>query len=185
VGYGGSCFPKDVDALIRTASSINYGTRVLRAVTEVNHDQRLRMVARIREHFGKNIRGKLIALWGLAFKPNTDDMREAPSIEIIRGILESGGKVCAYDPVAMDQARKIFQNKIRYGRSPYDAIKKASALVIITEWNEFRRPNFTKLRELLADPVIFDGRNLYEPNLMKTLGFHYYSIGRKPIKSID
>ena len=183
VGYGGSCFPKDVDALIRTASSINYDTRVLKAVTGVNRDQRLRVVARVREHFGKSLRGKQIAVWGLAFKPKTDDMREAPSVEIIDGLLALGAKVSAYDPVAMTQAKKIFKNKIRYGKDPYDTAKRANALVIITEWNEFRRPNFTRLRDLLAEPVIFDGRNLYEPSLMKTLGFHYYSVGRKPIKS--
>jgi UDPglucose 6-dehydrogenase len=183
VGYGGSCFPKDVDALIRTALANRYETRVLKAVTEVNKDQRLRVVSRIRSHYGKGIKGKLIAVWGLAFKPNTDDMREAPSVEIIEGILEMGGKVCAYDPVAMEQARSAFKTRIKYGKSPYEAVSGASGLVIVTEWNEFRRPNFTKLRELLKEPVIFDGRNLYEPNLMKTLGFDYYSVGRNPVKS--
>jgi len=182
VGYGGSCFPKDVDALIRTALANHYQSRVLKAVTEVNRDQRLRIVARVREHFGKNLRGKTIAVWGLSFKPNTDDMREAPSIEIINGLLQMGAKVAAHDPVAMSQARKLFRNKIRLAPNPYAAVKAASALMIITEWNEFRRPNFTKLRELLKEPVIFDGRNLYEPNLMKTLGFIYYSVGRRPIK---
>jgi UDPglucose 6-dehydrogenase len=183
VGYGGSCFPKDVDALIRTAGAHKYETRVLKSVTEVNRDQRLRVVARVRAHYGKKIKGKLIAVWGLAFKPNTDDMREAPSIEIIEGILEMGGKVCVYDPVAMAQAKNVFKARIKYGKNPYDAISGASGLVIVTEWNEFRRPNFTRLRELLLEPVIFDGRNLYEPNLMKTLGFDYYSVGRTPIKS--
>jgi len=182
VGYGGSCFPKDVDALIRTASSEKYDSLVLKAVTEVNRRQRLRVVDRIRGHFGKKARGKLIAVWGLAFKPNTDDMREAPSIEIVNGILEMGGRVAVYDPVAMGQAKNIFKNKVRYEKNPYDAIKGANALVIVTEWNEFRRPNFTRLKELMAEPVIFDGRNLYEPSLMKTLGFHYYSIGRAPIR---
>ena len=152
-------------------------------MTAVNRDQRLRMVSRVRSHYGKAIKGKLIAVWGLAFKPNTDDMREAPSVEIIEGILEMGGKVCAYDPVAMAQAKNIFKTRIKYGKSPYDAVSGASGLVIVTEWNEFRRPNFTRLRELLKEPVIFDGRNLYEPNLMKTLGFDYYSVGRSPIKS--
>jgi len=185
VGYGGSCFPKDVDALVRTAASVDYDSRVLRAVTEVNRDQRLRVVARIRGHFGRKIRGKLIAVWGLAFKPNTDDMREAPSVEIINGLLAMGAKVCAYDPVAMPPAKKIFRNTISFGKNPYDTVKGASAMVIITEWNEFRRPNFTRLKELLKEPVVFDGRNLYEPSLMKTLGFHYYSVGRKPIKSAE
>ena len=184
VGYGGSCFPKDVDALVRTAGDNHYQSRVLKAVTEVNRDQRLRIAARIQEHFGKNVRGKTIAVWGLSFKPNTDDMREAPSIEIINGILQMGAQVSAHDPVAMSQAKKIFRNKIHLAQNPYDAVKAASALVVITEWNEFRRPNFTKLRELLLEPVIFDGRNLYEPNLMKTLGFIYYSVGRKPIKPL-
>jgi len=178
VGYGGSCFPKDVEALIRTASQMGCEPRILKAVQSVNRDQRLKLVEKIKAHYGEKIRGLKLALWGLSFKPKTDDMREAPAIEIIRGIMGLGGKICAYDPVAMAQARRIFKAEIEYGENPYQSLEGAQGLVIVTEWNEFRRPNFQKLREILKEPVIFDGRNIYEPTQMKELGFTYYSIGR-------
>jgi len=138
----------------------------------------LKLVEKIKAHYGEKIRGLKLALWGLSFKPKTDDMRESPAIEIIRGIIGLGGKICAYDPVAMAQARKIFKAEIEYGKNPYQSMEGAQGLVIVTEWNEFRRPNFQKMRELLKEPVIFDGRNIYDPIQMKELGFIYYSIGR-------
>jgi len=183
VGYGGSCFPKDVDALIKTAQKQGFEARILKAVQEVNINQKRRLVERIKEHYGERVKGLLFAIWGLSFKPRTDDMREAPSIEIIKGILSLGANVRAYDPVAMDNAKKIFGNHIEYGENPYQTLTGANGLVIVTEWQEFRRPNFERIKSLLSEPVIFDGRNLYDPKKMKELGFEYYSIGRLPINS--
>jgi len=182
-GYGGSCFPKDVDALAQTAEQAGYHAKILKAVQEVNLKQKRKLVEKAKKHYGKRINGLKIAVWGLAFKPRTDDMREAPAIEIINGLLELGAKVRAYDPVAMEQARKIFGDKIEYAENPYQALEKASGLMIVTEWNEFRRPNFQKIRQLLLEPVIFDGRNIYEPKDLSKLGFSYYSIGRQPVKA--
>jgi len=183
VGYGGSCFPKDVNALIRTAQQNGFEAKILKAVQSVNLNQKQRLVERIRQHYGERIKGLLLAVWGLAFKPRTDDMREAPSIVIIKKILESGAKVRAYDPVAMENAKRIFGKQISYGQNPYQTLEGASGLVIVTEWSEFRRPNFEKIKQLLKEPVIFDGRNLFEPKKMKELGFDYYSIGRMPVNS--
>jgi len=183
VGYGGSCFPKDVNALIRTAQQNGFEAKILKAVQSVNLNQKQRLVERIRQHYGERIKGLLFAVWGLAFKPRTDDMREAPSIVIIKKILESGAKVRAYDPVAMENAKRIFGKQISYGQNPYQTLEGASGLVIVTEWSEFRRPNFEKIKQLLKEPVIFDGRNLFEPKKMKELGFDYYSIGRMPVNS--
>jgi len=177
VGYGGSCFPKDVQAMIRFAADRNYEFKILEAVESVNTSQKGRLFAKIKKHFG-GLKGKTIALWGLAFKPRTDDMREAPSIPLIEALISAGATVQAYDPEAMKAARALFGSKITYASSNYDALKGADCLAIVTEWNEFRRPDFERMRSLMRSPVIFDGRNLFTPDQMKQSGFAYYSIGR-------
>jgi UDPglucose 6-dehydrogenase len=177
VGYGGSCFPKDVKALIRSAADRGYRFQTLEAVEAVNAAQKERLVVKLRAHFG-SLQGRTIALWGLAFKPRTDDMREAPAITIIEQLLAAGASVRAYDPEASETARGIFGDRITICERSYDALAGADALAIVTEWNEFREPDFAKMRELLKAPVVFDGRNLYSPAQMKTLGFRYCSIGR-------
>ena len=177
VGYGGSCFPKDVKALVRFSADKKYDFKVLKAVENVNELQKSVLVKKLQTHFG-SLKGKTIAVWGLAFKPKTDDMREAPAIVIIRALLEHGAKVQAYDPEAQRVARTIFGNKIAYAPKSYDALKGADALVIVTEWHEFREPDFARMRKLMRSPVIFDGRNIYEPQQMKAHGFTYSSIGR-------
>jgi UDPglucose 6-dehydrogenase len=176
-GYGGSCFPKDVKAIVKFASDKKYDFRILKAVEAVNEAQKLRLAQRIEAHFG-SVKGKTIAVWGLAFKPRTDDMREAPAIVIINRLLAAGAKVQAFDPAAMDVARRIFGNKVTLTARSYDALAGADALAVITEWNEFREPDFAKMRRLMASPVIFDGRNVYSKDQMKTHGFTYFSIGR-------
>ena len=181
IGYGGSCFPKDVEALILTAAEHNYQARVLRAVQAVNADQKRALVDKVRSHFANQIQGRTFALWGLAFKPQTDDMREAPSRQILEELMERGASFRVHDPVAMAEARKIFGGRLTYCDNPYSALEGASALLIATEWPEFRRPNFQRIKELLKEPVIFDGRNLYEPEVMARWGFTYYSIGRQPV----
>ena len=178
VGYGGSCFPKDVKAMIRFAGDKDYDFKILEAVEAVNARQKTRLFTKMRNHFG-NLKGKTIAVWGLAFKPKTDDMREAPAIPLIDCLLSSGAAVQAYDPEAMKVARGIFDGKITYAPSNYDALKGADALAIVTEWNEFRRPDFARMRTLMREPVIFDGRNLFTPEQMTQHGFTYYSIGRQ------
>ena len=178
VGYGGSCFPKDVKALVRFSSDKKYDFRILKAVESVNESQKRLLVKKIESHFKGNLKGKTIAVWGLAFKPKTDDMREAPAVPIISSLLEKGVKVQAYDPEAMKVAKGIFGSKIAYASKPYDALKGADALAVVTEWHEFREPDFSKMRKLLREPVVFDGRNIYEKAQMKSLGFTYYSIGR-------
>jgi UDPglucose 6-dehydrogenase len=178
VGFGGSCFPKDIKALAHTAQSHGMTLRIIEAVEEVNERQKMLMTGKVKAHFGDNLKGKTFGVWGLSFKPRTDDMREAPSIVIVNGILEAGGKVRAYDPQAMDEARKIFGEKITLVDDEYEAAHGANALLIITEWNEFREPNFEVLRNSMKQPIIFDGRNIYEPQKMAALGFHYFSIGR-------
>jgi UDPglucose 6-dehydrogenase len=177
VGYGGSCFPKDVKAMIKSASDRGYDFRILGAVDAVNQKQKERMVAKMQQHFG-NLSGKTIALWGLAFKPRTDDMREAPSIPIIERLLEKGARVRAFDPAAAPVAKKIFDDRIALCERSYDALNGADALAIVTEWNEFREPDFDKMKSLLKSPVVFDGRNIYTPEQMRALGFTYFSIGR-------
>jgi UDPglucose 6-dehydrogenase len=176
-GYGGSCFPKDVQAMVHFAADKSYDFKILAAVEAVNQRQKTRLFAKIQAHFG-SLKGKAVAVWGLAFKPKTDDMREAPSIPLIQSLLEAGAKVQAYDPEAQRVARAIFGSKITYAAKAYDALKGADALAIVTEWNEFRRPDFVRMRKLMRTPVIFDGRNLFTPDEMKTNGFTYYSIGR-------
>jgi UDPglucose 6-dehydrogenase len=178
IGYGGSCFPKDVQAMIRFAADTNYDFRILQSVEAVNRRQKTRLFAKIKGHFGR-LKGKTIAVWGLAFKPKTDDMREAPSIPLIEALLAAGAKVQAYDPEAVPVARGIFGKRITYSPSNYDALKGADALAIVTEWNEFRRPDFARMRAVMRSPIIFDGRNLFTPEQMTQHGFTYYSIGRR------
>jgi UDPglucose 6-dehydrogenase len=180
VGYGGSCFPKDVKALLKSAANEGYDFRILKAVESVNQSQKTRLVAKMEQHFKtlKGLKGKTIALWGLAFKPRTDDMREAPAISIIEGLLEAGATVRAYDPEAATTAKRLFGGRISLCEKSYDALSGADALAIITEWNEFREPDFEKMRRLMRSPVVFDGRNIYSPEQMRTLGFTYFSIGR-------
>jgi UDPglucose 6-dehydrogenase len=177
VGYGGSCFPKDVKALLKSSGDRGYPFRILRAVEEVNDAQKGRLVEKMTAHFG-SLKGRTIALWGLAFKPRTDDMREAPAITIIERLLAMGAAVKAYDPEAMPTARRIFGDRIALCEKSYDALTGADALAIVTEWNEFREPDFQKILARLRTPVVFDGRNLYAPEQMRTLGFTYFSIGR-------
>ncbi len=182
IGYGGSCFPKDVMALVNTANENNYDFKILKSVIEVNSNQAALFIAKIVSYFNGNIKNKHFAVWGLAFKPNTDDMREAPSIKIINGLLNKGAIISAYDPEAKETTKAILDDKIEYASSSYQALDKADALIIVTEWNEFRTPDFNKIRSLLKEPVIFDGRNLYDPDKMKENNFIYYSIGRIFVK---
>lgn len=179
-GYGGSCFPKDVQALIRTAEGVGAEPRVLRAVEAGNEAQKTVLFERISEHFSGNVAGRTIALWGLAFKPNTDDMRAAPSRVLMEALWRAGAKVQAYDPVAMPEARRIYGERadLRLCDSAPEAIRGADVLAIVTEWQEFRSPDFDAIAAALGKPVIFDGRNLYDPQLMRRLGFTYYAIGR-------
>jgi UDPglucose 6-dehydrogenase len=177
VGYGGSCFPKDVKAMVRFAKDKEYDFRILRAVEDVNESQKSRLVVKMQKHFGA-LKSKRIALWGLAFKPRTDDMREAPSVPLVQGLLAAGAVVQAYDPEAMKVARSIFGSKIQYADNSYAALTGADALAIVTEWNEFREPDYGKMRKLMRSPVIFDGRNIYNPESLRALGFTYISMGR-------
>ena len=176
-GYGGSCFPKDVKALIKTADDYSYNLRVLKAVEEVNELQKSVLVTKLNKHFDYDLKGKTFALWGLAFKPQTDDMREAPSLVIVRKLLEAGAKVKAYDPVAIEEATRILGDKIEYGQDQYDVLIDADALIIATEWPEFKFPNFNIMKKLLKNPVIVDGRNMYDVDEMKDRECTYYCIG--------
>ncbi len=180
-GYGGSCFPKDVQALIHSAAEHDLDFALLRATDEVNVQQKRIIARRVKQHFGEDLSGRAFAVWGLAFKPRTDDMREAPSLAVIEELLAAGARVRAHDPEALGSARRIFGERITYHENNYDALVGADALIILTDWNEFRHPNFQRIRTTLKSPVIFDGRNLYDPALMKALEFRYYSIGRRPI----
>lgn len=181
IGYGGSCFPKDVNALIKTADDKNSTMTILKAVDKANKNQRLRFVNKILTHFDSNISNKKIAVWGLAFKPNTDDMREAPSITIINKLLKHGAKISAYDPAAMETAKFYLKESIEYSSDQYAAVKNSDTLIILTEWNEFRNPDFEKLKSVMKSKVIFDGRNVFDPDKLKELGFTYVSIGRKTV----
>jgi len=179
-GYGGSCFPKDVQALIRSAHEVGHEPSILSAVEGVNHQQKQVLVRKMSQHFGGQLQGRTIAVWGLAFKPNTDDMREAPARAIIDLLLQAGAKVRAYDPVAAEEAGRIYggQPGFTLARNAYEAAEGADALCIVTEWQEFRSPDFDRLREILKAPLIFDGRNLYDPAMVMRFGFTYYAIGR-------
>ncbi len=177
VGYGGSCFPKDVKAILHFSGNQGYDFRILKAVEAVNQRQKGRLVEKMQTHFG-TLKGKTIALWGLAFKPRTDDMREAPAITIVEKLVAAGARVQAFDPEAMKVAKGLFGSKVVLADKSYDALKGADALAVITEWNEFREPDFARMRKLLRTPVIFDGRNIYRPAVMKEQGFTYYAIGR-------
>jgi UDPglucose 6-dehydrogenase len=177
VGYGGSCFPKDVKALVKSSRDQGYEFRILEAVEAVNLEQKLRLVAKMERHFG-DLRGRTIALWGLAFKPRTDDMREAPAIAIAERLLELGATVHGYDPEATPVARRVFGDRVALFDKGYDALLGADALAVVTEWSEFREPDFGRMRHLMRQPVVFDGRNIYSPAQMQALGFIYYSIGR-------
>ncbi len=184
-GYGGSCFPKDVKALARTASDVDYTPQMLQAVEDVNERQKSYLFNRIREHFGDRLSGRTIALWGLAFKPNTDDMREASSRRLMESLWEAGAEVRAFDPKAMEETRRIYGERqgLTLCDSPESVLDGADALAIVTEWNLFRSPDFELIRERLAAPVIFDGRNLYDPADMARLGFTYYAIGRPTVSA--
>ena len=178
-GYGGSCFPKDVQAIVKTGEKHGYKLEILSAVESVNNRQKKVLFDKLKRHFGEELKNKTIAVWGLAFKPNTDDMREAPSIVLIKNLIAEGCKVKAYDPEASKEAYKIFGDKIEYMNKQYSALEDADALVIVTEWNEFRRPDFDKIKSLLKQPVIMDGRNLFDPKKMAEMGFVYEGIGRR------
>jgi UDPglucose 6-dehydrogenase len=181
IGYGGSCFPKDVNALIKTSGDYNSPIRLLKVVDEVNKEQKLVLVKKILKHFNGNVKDKRFAIWGLAFKPNTDDMREAPAIYIVKELVKLGAKVCAYDPAAMENAKFYLDDMLEYKLEQYETLKDADGLLILTEWNEFRNPDLGVIKNTLKQPLIFDGRNIFEPQKMREAGFSYYSIGRKPV----
>lgn len=181
IGYGGSCFPKDVQALARSSEDAHYDFKILRSVMEINEEQKLKLFPKIKDYFNGDLKGKTIAIWGLAFKPYTDDIREAPALSNIKALLEEGARIKAYDPEAMENVRKIIGNDIELCENEYQAIEDADALLIVTEWPVFRTPDFDRLANALKNKVIFDGRNLYDPSDMEELGFNYYSIGRRNI----
>jgi len=181
VGYGGSCFPKDVRAVIRTAEEGGMDFSLLREVEAVNERQKHLLVEKVHARFGANLDGRKFAVWGLAFKPRTDDMREAPALVIVEALLKAGAKIAVHDPEALGRAQELFGERISYHRVNYDALSGADALLIVTEWNEFRRPDFSRMRTTMKTPIIFDGRNLYEPAVMQQEGFLYYPIGRTPV----
>ena len=181
IGYGGSCFPKDVKALAKTADDINYDFRILDAVMQVNEIQKLHLIPKIKKYFGGGLAGKRFAVWGLSFKPNTDDIREAPAFYMIDALLAEGASVAAFDPEAITNAKQFYGNKISFSTDQYEGLKEADALIIATEWNEFRTPDFEKIASLLKTKAIFDGRNLFDPAQLKTAGFHYESVGRKTV----
>ena len=183
IGYGGSCFPKDVQALFHTSKSNNYDFKILDAVMEVNDLQRERFFNTITTHFKGDLKGKTVALWGLAFKPNTDDIREAPALYLIDKLMEAGANIRAYDPEAMKNVKQIYGDKVYFAADEYDTLKGADFLVIATEWNEFRSPDFDKIGALLKEKLIFDGRNLYNLSTIKELGYIYYSIGREKVNA--
>ena len=181
IGYGGSCFPKDVQALVKSANEAEYDFKILNAVMEVNQKQKQHLIPKIKSHFNGDLKGKHFALWGLAFKPNTDDIREAPSLELISSLLSEGATISAFDPEAMKNVKQLIGDDISYAESQYEALESADALIIATEWNEFRTPDFSKIEQSLKGKVIFDGRNLFDLATMKELGYHYESIGRATI----
>lgn len=181
IGYGGSCFPKDVKALNKAGEDENYDFKILKSVIEINTAQKTILLPKIKNYFNNDLKGKTIAVWGLAFKPETDDIREAPSIDMMNALLESGSKLQVYDPEAMDNIKKLFGEKLFYYESMYEALEDADALLICTEWSIFRTPDYNRLKQLLNNPIVFDGRNLYNVSDMKEEGFTYVSIGRKAV----
>lgn len=183
VGYGGSCFPKDVKALIKTSDEYHWSLDILKAVENVNERQKQVILRKIKNHFQNNLKGKVFGIWGLSFKPQTDDMREAPSLVIIEKLLQEGAKVNVYDPVAMEECKHKIGNIVTYAKDQYEALLDADALVLVTEWSEFRLPNYNMMSKIMKNKVIFDGRNIYDPSEMQELGYTYYSIGRKAIIS--
>jgi UDPglucose 6-dehydrogenase len=180
IGYGGSCFPKDVQALVKSSEEVNYDFKILNAVMNVNEKQKLHLIPKIKKYFSNNLKGKHFALWGLAFKPNTDDIREAPALYMIEALLAEGATLSVFDPEAMNNVRHLLGDKVTYAESQYEALDGADALIIATEWNEFRTPNFLKIVTSLKNKVIFDGRNLFDIAAIRELGFYYESIGRAP-----
>ena len=181
IGYGGSCFPKDVQALVKSSLDVNYEFEILNAVMKVNDEQKLHLIPGIKKYFNNNLKGKKFALWGLAFKPNTDDIREAPALYMINVLTTEGATVCAFDPEAMKNVKAVIGDKIEYADNLYDTLKDADALIIATEWNEFRTPDFSKIGASLKNKAIFDGRNLFDLAAIKDLGFHYESVGRATV----
>jgi len=181
IGYGGSCFPKDVQALVKSSSEINYNFQILNAVMDVNAKQKLHLLPKIKSYFNGDLKGKHFALWGLAFKPNTDDIREAPALYMIEALLNEGATVSAFDPEAMNNVKVLLGDRIHFAETQYGALKNADALLIATEWNEFRTPDFDMIAAGLKNKIIFDGRNLFDLSRMENLGFHYESVGRKII----
>ncbi len=181
LGYGGSCFPKDVRALQAMARQVGVAPRILAAVDEVNDHQKEVLLTKVLEEFGNDLTGKRFAIWGLAFKPRTDDIREAPAVVMVERLLERGAQLSVHDPVALENVREKFGDKLKYHQAPLDALEGADALLICTEWKEFQNPNFKTMRKLLRNPIIFDGRNLYEPSDMQAAGFKYHSIGRASV----
>ncbi|MDP2173048.1 MAG: UDP-glucose/GDP-mannose dehydrogenase family protein [Candidatus Cloacimonadaceae bacterium] len=180
VGYGGSCFPKDVKALVHMGSKVGVPVRIIKAVEDVNETQKMVLVTKVKKHFSDNLTGHTFAIWGLAFKPQTDDMREAPAIVIINALIANGAKIRAFDPVAMNEAKKVFgaNPSITWCENEYIALEGADALLLVTEWHQFRYPDFAKIKATLKSPTLFDGRNLYDPKQLKELGFDYFAIGR-------
>ncbi len=178
IGYGGSCFPKDVQALVKSSNEVNYDFKILNAVMEVNETQKLHLLPKIKKYFKDDLKGKHFALWGLAFKPNTDDIREAPALYMIDALTAAGATVCAFDPEAMENVKQVVGDKIEYAENQYAALNNADALIIATEWNEFRTPDFLKIVSTLKSKAIFDGRNLFDTTAIRELGFYYESIGR-------
>ncbi len=181
IGYGGSCFPKDVQALSKSANEVNYDFNLLNAVMKVNENQKTIIIPKIKRYYNNNLKGKHFALWGLAFKPDTDDIREAPALYLIEELLAEGATVCAFDPEAMTNVKNLLGDKISFAENSYDTLAQADALIIATEWSQFRTPDFEKVGSLLKNKVIFDGRNVYSNDLMQKLGFHYESIGRNKV----
>lgn len=180
-GYGGSCFPKDVKAIIKTADENKHSLVILKAVEDVNERQKKVVFNKVNKHFNNNLKGKTFAMWGLSFKPNTDDMREAPSLVIIEKLINAGAEVVAYDPVSIEETKRKIGDVIKYAKDPFDALIDVDALLIVTEWSEFRSPNFSVMEKIMKNKIIFDGRNIFEPTEMNDLNWTYYSIGRQPI----
>jgi len=185
IGYGGSCFPKDVQALKKAGNEVDYNFKIIDAVMEVNQKQKISLVQKIKSYFGDDLTGLKFALWGLAFKPETDDIREAPALYIIDELLSAGASITAYDPEAMDNVKAIVGDKIKYAITSYDALENVDALLIATEWSAFRNPDFSKMKSLMKNPIILDGRNLYGLSAMEKRSFYYQSIGRKTINNLN